>query len=156
MFNVNHFLMHQINDKYVVLIFKGKFMDDTKNKITFSYTRPSTTVDWGPNIKSPELIEHYQNNYINTGMIVSENVQISEDGLTLTRINIWSNETPELTGFEIILHYKSDTVVQTWIAERNAYNELNGITSSVPYTEFLAHEDNLMFTGEVSGPWERV
>lgn len=131
-------------------------MSTIKNKITISYTRPNTSVDWGPNIKSAELIEYYQNNYIAAGLMVSETVNMSDDGLTLTRINIWNDDTPQLTGLEIILQYKTDAIIQNWIAERNAYNEANGIIPSVPYSEFLEHEDNLMFTGTPSGPWEKI
>jgi hypothetical protein len=131
-------------------------MSDIKNKITISYTKPNTSVDWGPNMKSPELVEYYQNNYIATGMIVSESVVISPDGLTLTRTNIWNDYTPQLTGLEIMLQYKTDSIIQAWIAERNAYNEANGIVSSVPYTELMEHEDNLMYTGSASGPYEKI
>lgn len=131
-------------------------MSTTQNKITLSYTRPNTTVDWGPNIKSSELNEYYQTRYIDTGMMVSESVTFSEDGLTLTRVNIWNDETPEVPGLDIMIQYKTDTIIQAWIAERNAYNEVNGIVPSIPYTELLEHEDNLMFTGSVSGPYERI
>ena len=131
-------------------------MSVTKNKITVSYTRPNTSVDWGPNIKSPELVEYYKNNYIDTGMIVSESVDISADGLTLTRINIWNEYTPQLTGLEIMLQYKADDIIQSWISERNAYNETNGITPSMPYNQILEHEDNLMYTGYATGPYEKV
>lgn len=131
-------------------------MSDIKNKITVSYTRPNTSVDWGPNIKSTDMIEYYQNNYIDTGMLVSESVNISEDGLVLTRINIWNDYTPELTGLEIMLQYKADAIIQSWISERNAYNQANGIIPSVPYKELLEHEDNLMYTGSASGPYEKI
>jgi hypothetical protein len=131
-------------------------MSNIQNKITISYTRPNTSVDWGPNIKTTELTEYYQNNYIATGMLVSESVTISNDGLTLTRINIWNDSTPQVTGLEIMLQYKSDTIIQSWITTRNAYNEANGIVPSIPYNELLDHEDNLMFNDTVSGPYERV
>ena len=131
-------------------------MSVTKNKITVSYTRPNTSVDWGPNMKSPELVEYYKNNYIDTSMIVSESVEISPDGLTLTRTNIWNEYTPQLTGLEIVLQYKADAIIQAWISERNAYNQANGITPSMPYNQILEHEDNLMYTGNATGPYEKV
>ena len=131
-------------------------MADLKNKITVSYTRPTTSVDWGPNMKSTAMIEYYQNNYIDTGMLVSESVDISADGLTLTRTNIWNWSTLQLTGPEIIQHYKDDAIIQGWIAERNAYNLANNIVPSVPYTEFLQHEDVLMLTGIPTGPNQNV
>lgn len=127
-----------------------------KNKITMSYTRSNTSVDWGPNIKSPEIVEHYQINYMDTGMMVSESIDISTDGLTLTRTNIWNEYTPQLSGPEIIAHYKTDTIIQGWIAERNAYNLTNNIVPSVPYTEFLQHEEILMLTGIATGPNEKI
>jgi hypothetical protein len=131
-------------------------MSNIQNKITISYTRPNTSVDWGPNIKSTELSEYYQNNYIATGMLVAESVNISDDGLTLTRSNIWNDSTPQVTGLEIMLQYKSDTIIQSWLTERNAYNQANGIVPSVPYNVLLEHEDNLMLNGSVAGPYERV
>ena len=131
-------------------------MSATKNKITVSYTRPNTSVDWGPNIKSTAMIEYYQTNYIDTGMLVSESVNISEDGLVLTRINIWNEYTPQLTGLEIVLQYKTDAIIQSWISERNTYNQTNGIIPSMPYNQILEHEDNLMYTGFATGPYEKI
>jgi hypothetical protein len=149
--------MYWENDKYYIEIQdKGNRMSDVRNKITVSYTRPNTTVDWGPNIKTPELQNYYQSTYIDTGMLVSETVTFSEDGLTLTRVNIWNDSTPDTPGLEIMIQYKTDATVQAWITERNAYNVANGIMPSIPYTELLEHEDNLMFTGTVSGPYERI
>ena len=127
-----------------------------KNKITLSYTRPNTSVDWGPNMKSPELVEHYQINYMDTGMMVSESVDISTDGLTLTRTNIWNEYSPQFSGPEIIAQYKADAIIQSWIAERNAYNLANNIVSSVSYAEFLQHQEILMATGVATGPNEKI
>ncbi len=126
------------------------------NKLTVSYTRPNTTVDWGPNIKSAGLQNYYQSTYIDTAMMVSENTSISEDGLTLTRTTVWNESTPTMTGLEIVLQYKTDSVVQAWIAERNAYNISNNITPSVTHSELVNHEENLMFTGVPSGPYEKI
>ena len=131
-------------------------MSATKNKITVSYTRPNTSVDWGPNIKSTAMIEYYQTNYIDTDMLVSESVNISEDGLVLTRINIWNEYTTQLTGLEIVLQYKTDAIIQSWISERNTYNQTNGITPSMTYNQILEHEDNLMYTGFATGPYEKI
>ena len=88
--------------------------------------------------------------------MVSENVTVSEDGLTLTRVTIWNEETPQLTGVDIILQYKTDAVVQAWIAERNSYNEANGIVPSTTHSELVSHEENLMFTGIAAGPYEKI
>jgi hypothetical protein len=107
-------------------------------------------------MKSPELVEHYQINYMDTGMMVSESVDISTDGLTLTRTNIWNEYSPQFSGPEIIAQYKADAIIQSWIAERNAYNLANNIVSSVSYAEFLQHQEILMATGVATGPNEKI
>lgn len=125
-------------------------------KITVSYTRPSTTVDWGPNVKSPELLAHYQATYLDTKMMASATDTISPDGLTLTRSNCWNDSTDSLTGVEIMLAYKTDEIIQNWIIERNNYNAANGIIPSVPFDEIITHEDNLMFNDVAAGPFEHI
>jgi hypothetical protein len=107
-------------------------------------------------MKSPELVEHYQINYMDTGMMVSESIDISTDGLTLTRTNIWNEYSPQFSGPAIIAQYKADAIIQSWIAERNAYNLANDIVPSVSHTEFLQHEDVLMATGIATGPNEKI
>lgn len=119
-------------------------------QIEITYTRPNLDVSWGPNIKSAELEAHYKTEYIDTGMLLSENVSFSPDNLQLHRTTTWA------AGVEILVKYKTDQVIQDWIQTRNAYNDTNGIIASVPFQEFLSHEDHLLESDEATGPFTKV
>lgn len=100
------------------------------NLSTMRYTRPNVNISWGPLIRPENIQNHYDTEYIQSGYIVKEETSVSDDGLVLTRKIAWA--TPP----EILTKYKSDTIIQEYLATVRQYNQENGITPSVTPSQF--------------------
>jgi hypothetical protein len=64
--------------------------------------------------------DHFKTTYLDTGLCISEDRQVSEDSLTVTSINIWK----DAESFDLFLN---DIVVQVSNYGRKQYNLLAGI-----------------------------
>lgn len=94
------------------------------HKIIGTQTRPNTqtpflTFESGG--FTGEVYFYIRDNYINTGKMISYEVTISEDQLTMTGVRIWANES----AFN---DFMADTyIIDNFINPGNAYMDANGI-----------------------------
>jgi hypothetical protein len=89
-------------------------------KIITRYHRPSTNVAWWTDIIPPYVKEHYQKTYIDTGMRLSEEFEISEDGLTMSHIAYWIEDE------NVMFAFLRDPIVAEWKKIREEYcNSVN-------------------------------
>ncbi len=94
--------------------------------ITKTTTRPSTSVPW--HFETPELNldnfrSHLDLTYVQPGYLISQNNEVSEDGLTLTYTAIWQ----DLQSYQ---QYDTDPVLQVFWDERDAYYAANNVVMS--------------------------
>jgi len=80
--------------------------------------RPSTLVSFYTPTEA--YIEHFQRAYRETGLVLFDSRNLSEDLLTLTIDTVWRDEAA-------LNEYLADPVVQEMIALRDAYLAENGI-----------------------------
>lgn len=92
-----------------------------KSRMSRVFTRPNTDIPWFSSETDP-----YQK-YINQGIVISDVVEESEDGLQQTRIWTFSSSIhpSEIRGI-----FNGDQNIVEYIRETRVYNNQNGISSS--------------------------
>jgi hypothetical protein len=94
-------------------------------KITGTQTRPNTQTAFltsASDVIGGEVYIYIRENYINTGKIISHEVAVSEDQLTMTSTRLWATES-DFNDFMADAY-----IVDNFINPGNAFMDLNSIT----------------------------
>jgi hypothetical protein len=111
-------------------------------KMTKIYKRPNTTVSWWVDMIPQNVKDRMKSNFIDTGYLLSEEFIYSDDGLTLT----WKQEWSDQQG--VMGQFINDEVLSQWRVDRETYCQENGIESGMTYMEFVTDGVNY------AGYWE--
>jgi hypothetical protein len=105
-------------------------------------TRPNTDVSfWSQN---PEQQAYVESTYKNAGLLLSDEVSISEDQLTQTRTQTWAR----VPG--IVSTVRADESLTQQAAENIAHNQANGITRSSLQYEIIDANGTVLVSGNIA------
>jgi len=92
-------------------------------KLTKTYTRPTIFIPWVAESTLPrdEYLSHFNTAYKITGKCITENSEVSNNGLTLTYTAEWAT----IEDYE---EYSADPILINYWAQRNEYYFENGVT----------------------------
>lgn len=116
--------------------------DNNKIVMWRDETRPDVEVEfWAPN---PEQQAHTENTYKNAGLLLSEDVSMSDDRLTQTRTQTWVR----VPG--IVSTVRADESLNQQSADNVAYNQAHGITRSALHYQIIDSAGKVLVTGEIA------
>jgi hypothetical protein len=102
--------------------------------VTSTFVRPSVNIPFVP-ANHPSFVDNRENNYIQTGKILSRTVEDSADGLTRTIVTTWKTRA----GFD---EFRNDPVTIEFKTARREYFLANAISGSHEF-EFLPTLDDV-------------
>ncbi|NBO28129.1 MAG: hypothetical protein EBV10_02650 [Synechococcaceae bacterium WB6_1A_059] len=94
--------------------------------ITRTYIRPNLDVVWWNEIIPQSLKDHYKTNYIDTGKMLGERFEFSNDGLYMFYI------TEFAISMDIMKEWTFDIIILMWKKIRSNYCEQVGIIEILP------------------------
>ena len=105
-------------------------------------TRPNTGVSfWFQNSEQQEYID---STYKNAGLLLSDNIIVSDDQLTQTRTQTWAR----VPG--IVSTVRADESLLQQAAENIAHNQANGITRSTLQYQIIDANGTVLVSGVIA------
>jgi hypothetical protein len=94
-------------------------------QLTVKEIRPNTSVNFFEGIQDPSvdqsIRDYFFENYIETGKLIATEKNLSEDGLTLTKIMIWNSDQDRQDFI------KDPFLIQHMHSKKSKYNAENNI-----------------------------
>lgn len=89
-------------------------------KVISKFTKNDSSTQWAHEMQTTDLKNYIATTFVETGKLMTHDIEISDDNLTCTHIFIWKD-------IECFVEYQDDPTVHQYHVYRGEYNELHSI-----------------------------